>query len=194
MCDLAHSIKYRSDGQGMVVFDVIGTILDMLSECTMTLLLLMLANGWMTRYMKYDIDDGLEIYAPLFMLVIMVHVMCGALSFIENDAHHKYHDFHGWVGYALIFIKLIIAGIFAYFAAYTNERIKKVSRPFFNQILALGALYLLSDPLVILTSFFLDEWNRQWYYRVMDQGIHILTQSYILIQLSGKQSSYKKSF
>ena len=146
MCDLAHSIKYRSDGQGMVVFDVIGTILDMLSECTMTLLLLMLANGWMTRYMKYDIDDGLEIYAPLFMLVIMVHVMCGALSFIENDAHHKYHDFHGWVGYALIFIKLIIAGIFAYFAAYTNERIKKASRPFFNQILALGALTCFQTP------------------------------------------------
>jgi hypothetical protein len=94
----------------------------------------------------------------------------------------------------LIFIKLIIAGIFAYFAAETNAKIKKASRPFFNQILALGALYLLSDPLVILTSFFLDEWNRQWYYRVMDQGIHILTQTYILIQLSGKQSSYKKSF
>jgi hypothetical protein len=83
MCDLAHSIKYSYNGEGMIVFDVIGTILDMLSECTMTLLVLMLANGWMTTYMKYDIDDGLECYAPLFMLVIMVHVMCGAMSFID---------------------------------------------------------------------------------------------------------------
>jgi len=66
-----------------LVFDVVGTILDMLSECVMTLLFLMMANGWMTRFKNYDLDDGMEVYAPLFMLVIMVHVMFGALSFVD---------------------------------------------------------------------------------------------------------------
>jgi len=61
----------------------------------------------------------------------MVHVMCGALSYIDQDAHHKYHDFHGWVGCALVLIKFIIAGIFAWFAAYNNEKIKKQAKPFF---------------------------------------------------------------
>jgi hypothetical protein len=28
ICDLAHSLKYSQDGEGLVVFDVIGTILD----------------------------------------------------------------------------------------------------------------------------------------------------------------------
>jgi hypothetical protein len=83
ICDLMHSLKYSQDGEGLLVFDVLGTILDMLSECTMTLLLLMMANGWMTRFHNYSFDDGLEVYAPLFMLVIMVHVMFGALSFVD---------------------------------------------------------------------------------------------------------------
>jgi len=32
----------------------------------------------------------------------------------------------------------------------------------------LGLTYLLSDPFVILSSFLLDEWNRQWYVRAID--------------------------
>ena len=56
VCDLAHMISYASDGEGMAIFDVFGTIFDMLSECTMTLLLFMLANGWMTRFLKFDFD------------------------------------------------------------------------------------------------------------------------------------------
>mmetsp|Transcript_17692 Transcript_17692/g.29915 ORF Transcript_17692/g.29915 Transcript_17692/m.29915 type:complete len:113 (+) Transcript_17692:823-1161(+) len=102
----------------MVLCDVFSTVIDMLSECTMTLLLLMLANGWMTQYIKFDFDDSLEVYAPLFMLVLMVHVMFGALTFLDQDAYHKYHDFHGWVGICYIVIKLILVGIFGYF--YTN--------------------------------------------------------------------------
>ena len=63
--------------------DVLGTVFDMLSECVMTLLVLMLANGWYSRFNKYDVDSGLDIYAPLFMLIIMVHIVFGALSYID---------------------------------------------------------------------------------------------------------------
>jgi hypothetical protein len=75
------------------VCDVFGVILDMLSECAMTLLILMLAKGWMTTYVKFDFDDGIDVYAPLYMLVLMLHTMMGALTFLDKDSHHKYHDF-----------------------------------------------------------------------------------------------------
>jgi len=83
ICDLIHNWNYSIDGVGIVVFDVFGTVFDMLSECVMTLVVLMLANGWYTRFKTYDIDDGLEVYAPLFLLVIMVHILFGALSYID---------------------------------------------------------------------------------------------------------------
>jgi hypothetical protein len=47
------------------------------------MVVLMLANGWYTRFKTYDLDDGMETYAPLFLLVVMLHVVFGALSFID---------------------------------------------------------------------------------------------------------------
>ncbi len=81
----------------------------------MTMLVLMLANGWMTRFTKIDMDDGMEIYAPLFILVVCVHIIFGALIFIEKDAYHKYHDFHGIVGVGYIVLKIIMVLIFIYY-------------------------------------------------------------------------------
>ena len=140
----------------------------MLSECVMTLLVLMLANGWYSRFNRYDIDDGLEIYAPLFMLIVMIHIMFGALGYIDQDAHHKYHDYHGWVGYCLIVAKFIIVGAMFYFYSYSHDKIRKEAEKFYQNVVALGMVYLLSDPFVILSCFFLQEYNRQYYYRLID--------------------------
>jgi hypothetical protein len=82
-CQLLHWVNYASDGKGLIVLDVFGTIFDLLSECVMSMVVLMLANGWYTRFKTYDLDDGMETYAPLFLLVVMLHVVFGALSFID---------------------------------------------------------------------------------------------------------------
>jgi len=93
----------------------------------MTLLVLMLANGWLTKFKKFDFDDGLEIYGPLWILVLVVHIMFAAFSFIDQDAYHKYHDFHGWPGYLLICAKLILVLVFFYFYYYAHKEISKDS-------------------------------------------------------------------
>jgi len=87
----------------------------MLSECIMTFLILMLGNGWMTRFMGLDLEDDCEIYLPLALLVVLIHIALGALTFLDADAYHKYHDFHGWQGYTLICFKLLIVAVYFYF-------------------------------------------------------------------------------
>ena len=165
----------------------------MVSECIMSLLVLMLANGWYTRFKSFDFDDGLEVYAPLWMLVLIIHIIFGALTFIDNDAYHKYHDFHGWPGYCIILSKFILVGVFWYFHTSAREQIQKDSMVFYKQFVPVGIGYLLSDPLIILSSFFLAEYNRQMYYRIVDQSIHLALQAYILYQLMHTKSSFKKS-
>ena len=182
-CDLAHWVQYASDGEGLMVLDVFGTIFDLLSECMMTLVVLMLANGWYTRFKTYDIDDGMETYAPLFLLVIMMHVLFGALGYVDQDAQHKYHDFQGWVGAVLICTKLTLVAAFFYFYSYSVDKIQKESKQFYQQVTMLGLFYLLSDPLAILSSYFLAEYNREFYFRISDQGMHIFLQAYILFQM-----------
>lgn len=94
--DLWGNLLFSRDGEEYIVLEVFSSIFAMVNECTMILLLMMMANGWMTRWTKYDLDDGMEIYAPLFMLVLCVHICFAALAFIDRDQYHKYHDFHSW--------------------------------------------------------------------------------------------------
>ena len=103
--------------------DISSTVFDMTSECTMTLLVLMLANGWYSRYFDFDYDEGIEVYGPLFLLIIVVHIMFGCFTLIDKDAYHKFHDFSGWPGALLIVTKLILVCVFIYFHSYTKIKV-----------------------------------------------------------------------
>ena len=116
--ELQSNILFSRSGEEYIVLDIFATIFSMVNECTMILLLMMMANGWMTKWTKYEFDDGIEIWAPLFLLVVMVHICFGALSFIDGDAYHKYHDFQGWAGFGLLISKFVLVGIYFYF--YSN--------------------------------------------------------------------------
>jgi hypothetical protein len=123
--DLVHLMSYSKDGEGVPVLEVFGTVFDMLSECVMSLLILMLANGWFTRFKNFEFDDGIEIYGPMFVFVVMIHVVFGGFTYIDNDAYHKYHDFHGWVGYCIVAAKLMLLAAFFYFYGYTVGKLSK---------------------------------------------------------------------
>ena len=91
--ELQSNILFSRTGYEYMVLEVFSQIFSMINECTMVLLLMMIANGWMTKWTKYDFDDSIEVWAPLFLLVLMIHICFAALSFIDRDAYHKYHDF-----------------------------------------------------------------------------------------------------
>jgi hypothetical protein len=56
-----------------------------------------------------------------------------------------------------------------------------------------GLIYILSDPVTILSSYLLPEYHRQFYFRLVDQSVHILMQGYILYQLKYSKSDLNKS-
>jgi glycerol uptake facilitator-like aquaporin len=74
---------------------VLGKIAQAFSEVVMSALLVILATGWTLTYQELELDDGSELYLPVGALVIMVHVIMSALTFVDLDASHKYHDFAG---------------------------------------------------------------------------------------------------
>ena len=91
-----------------MVLDVLSKIVGGLSEVAMSLLLILLGTGWTMSYQNLDMDDGLEIYLPMTALVVMVQIIVAALTFVDIDASHKYHDFAGVQGWVLFFLKLVI--------------------------------------------------------------------------------------
>ena len=116
---------YASDGEGYQLCDVLSKVSQGFSEVSMSLLLITLASGWKTRYEEIDFDDGLEIYLPMTALVLMVHIILVALTFVDIDASHKYHDFAGVQGWCLVFLKTILFCYFLYCIYDSQEQSKK---------------------------------------------------------------------
>jgi len=102
-------------------------VVQSFSEVAMSLLLIVLASGWKLRYEEIDFDDGLEIYLPMTALVLMVQLILTALTFVDIDASHKYHDFSGVQGWCLFVLKLVIFAYFSYciWDSKNNSKSKK---------------------------------------------------------------------
>lgn len=90
-----HLWMYSHDGEGNMVMDILSKVAQAFVEMSMTMLLFSLASGWTVTYQEIDFDENMEIYVPIMALVVMVHVLVSALTFIDVDSQHKYHDFAG---------------------------------------------------------------------------------------------------
>lgn len=99
-------------------------------------------------------DNNLEIYLPVGAIVIAIHLVLAAMTYIDIDAHHKYHDFSGIQGWVFILFKL---GLFAYYMYCVCENIEKIpkrSKSFHRSFVLLGSFYMLTVPLTILFTYF----------------------------------------
>ena len=67
--DLWYHLNYAGYGEDSLVLYVFGSILNMVSESNTVMLLLMIANGWMTTWTKYDFSAGFDTYAPLVLFI-----------------------------------------------------------------------------------------------------------------------------
>lgn len=86
---------YSSNGKGIPFFDIVSLICQMLSEISFSSLLMMMAYGWTITFNDLDIDNNLDIYLPVGSVVIVIHLVLAAMTYVDFDAHHKYHDFAG---------------------------------------------------------------------------------------------------
>lgn len=87
----------------------------------MSMLLFWLASGWTLTYQDIDLDDNMEIYIPVMALVVMVHVLLAALTFIDIDSQTKYHDFAGLQGWFLLATKILLWIYFCYVFTKTKK-------------------------------------------------------------------------
>ena len=86
---------YSSNGQGIPFFDIVSLISQMMSEITFSSLLMMIAYGWTINFKELDIDNNLDIYLPVGAVVVVIHLTLAAMTYVDVDAYHKYHDYAG---------------------------------------------------------------------------------------------------
>lgn len=56
---------------------------------------MMIGYGWTLSFNELDIDNNLDVYLPVGSVVIVIHLTLAAMTYIDFDASHKYHDYAG---------------------------------------------------------------------------------------------------
>jgi hypothetical protein len=122
---LLHLWMYSSNGYGFAGFDILGLICYMVAEIGISSLFMLFAYGWTLSFQDIDWDNNLEFYLPVGSIVMAVHLVLAAMTYIDVDAYHKYHDFSGIQGIVLVFLRLCL---FAYFLYCYRENFAKIPK------------------------------------------------------------------
>lgn len=178
------------DGSGLFVFSVFGRLFKIISQATMMWLLITIAFGWTVTYKNMQETD---IYILSAIFVIMVHLLIAALTYIDDDEHHKYHDFSGVQGFIMMFLRLIIFGVFVYGIRDTGNKAGNKQKEFLWQLTVSASFYILSFPILWLCTMNMQPYTIN---RFITFGTYIAQAAssyWILHQLTRKGSSYYKA-
>jgi hypothetical protein len=58
--------------------------------------------------------EDLDITVPIAIFVLVIHTLIGGLIFLDNEEHHKWHDYQGVQGVLLCVFRIIMFGAFIY--------------------------------------------------------------------------------
>ena len=86
-----------------------------------------MASGWTLLFNDVDIDEQIELFIPVIVLIAMVHIVIATLTFVDVDSAHKHHDFAGVQGWVLAITKLFIFAYFIWCYVTTKVQLKKRS-------------------------------------------------------------------
>jgi hypothetical protein len=59
------------------------------------MLLILIASGWTITHEDIEFEDNIDIYLPVSVTVLAFHLVLAAMTYIDIDSSHKYHDYAG---------------------------------------------------------------------------------------------------
>ena len=101
---------------------------------------------------------------PIGSIVVAIHLVLAALTYIDVDASHKYHDFAGIQGFVLILFKMCLFAYFFYCYESNKQKIPKRAVEFNRILIVLGSAYFMTIPVTIFSSYFLMPYSRQFFF------------------------------
>lgn len=145
----SHYAEYYFDGEGMKFCYGLSVIFEVASQYVLSLLLILLSQGWTITYNEFG---NIEIYVPITIILLILHLIIAGLTQLSNDAYHKYHDYEGFQGIVLVLLRMGMFGYFLFYMRDTYQKCKMKAKSFFKEFGYYAGGYLLSFPVLILLS------------------------------------------
>ncbi|CAD8212532.1 unnamed protein product [Paramecium octaurelia] len=173
--NLLHLWVYSYNGQGVFLLHVVSVIVQVASQFSLTMILVMLSWGWQINFTKFD---SFEIFLPLSLLIAFFQLTIVGVGFIDYDAYYKDHSYEGWVGWLASFIYI---GEFIYFINGLSNTYKKSTgavQQFIMMLGMYGGCYFVSFPVLQTVNLFVARYLR---HKVMEIGTISLRTAAILL-------------
>ena len=182
----AHLLVYSYDGEGMKACHVISVIAEVASEFFISLLLILLSWGWTITYLEFG---DIEMFIPLVLMLLIIHLVVAGLTELTSDAYHKYHDYEGVQGILLVVARLGMFAYFLYGMQDTYQKCRSKAKAFLKPFSIYAGAYLVSFPVLVVICQICAHYVR---HKVMVVG-SIIAQSVamcILLRLFIGKTSY----
>ncbi len=153
-----HYIWYSSDGVGNMLFLFLARILQLSSETTFLVLLILIAKGWTICCRKISARGRVKIavfasvYAIAWLLAVSYH------HFVADKAS-TLHMYQSEFGYFLCGLRFFALGWFWYSVSVTNKKYAaKVA--FYKKFAASFALWFYGLPVIVIVAQSIPPWQR----------------------------------
>ena len=161
----------------------------------MSTLLVILASGWKLLYEDINSNDNEDVYIPFIAITFIVHVVIAALTFVDIDASHKYHDYAGMQGWVLVVTKTLIYAYFCWciYETYDLCRKKKEAVSYIQSLSVVGSAYMMAIPATVFVTFLYEPYERQYVYILVSEVLMFGANTLLLYLLASSNSSYRKA-
>jgi len=158
------------------------------------LILILIASGWAIDY--FELKD-MDLYVPLVLIIAVLHALIVGLGKINNEEHTKFHDYESLPGWIIIVLKFIFFGIFWYFGKETLNKLENDGKDdvdkidLVKRILFWGSVYLLSFPIIVITtSIMIEPYLRHKVITVGSIILQVIVSMILTYLFSSKRSQY----
>ncbi|KAF4682363.1 hypothetical protein FOZ60_010665 [Perkinsus olseni] len=159
--EVLHMWRYAYNGYGLKALDVISQMLSVGDEVIVTSLLILIASGY--TLLQSDLGD-LDIVIPIVFMVAIIHILIVGFGKVKDDASYKFYENEGVAGYLLSVMRLCLLAWFLWAINRTGKQASPKLKYFLNKFSAVGILYFLSYPMLIIST---DLWPPHYRYKVM---------------------------
>lgn len=185
-----HLWIYWYNGKGFLVFDILHQALEVISAIILTVLFILIANGWTLKYR--DFPDA-DIYIPISMLIVSINLIVVAVGKISDDAYNKYTDYEGISAFFIIVFRILSWCWFIYVIKdLDNDRNKKIT-DFVFKFKVIVSIYFWSMPFLVIFSWVFEPYVRKLVIVLLSNLIQVNVFFYTSHLFSEKSQFYKIS-
>ena len=188
--ELVHLWIYAYTGTGIMAFDLLHQAFEVVSGIIVTVLFILIANGWTLKYRNFPDAD---IYIPITMIVIAINLIIVGIGRVSDDSYDKYSEYQG---VSVFFLVVFRVGAWAWFVFLVwdmdrNAGVKLMN--FLFKFLIAGSAYFLAMPGVVMLSWVFEPYVRKKVIALLLNLIQVLVFTFVMHLFGGKSDYYKLS-